>query len=173
MKKLLRIFVLLVMSFSLSGCSQQLKSSKIEDYDKYLAKVEYAKDYMPSVENCGEYSSVLATYKCTVFLFETYTVGLFLSYDQEEYQKQREEIALEYVFFTPDDEALQSDCDAAVKGYNIRLVKQEYMLTTEKMGLLIGFDDAKQKICYLYYYDFDLDVLDNLDGYVRQYFEMA
>ncbi len=173
MKKLLGILLLLVMAFSISGCSQQLKSSKIEDYNKYLAKVEYAKEYMPSVENCGEYSSVLATYKLTTFLFDTYTVGLFLSYDQEEYQKQREEIALEYVFFTPDDETLQSDCDAAVEGYDIRLVKQEYIQPTYKMGLLIGFDDSKQKICYLYYYDFDLDVLDNLDGYVRQYFEMA
>jgi len=33
-------------------------------------------------------------------------------------------------------------------------------------------NDAKQKICYLYYYDFDLDVLDNLYTFVKTYFTM-
>ena len=51
-------------------------------------------------------------------------------------------------------------------------VKQEYPLSTYKMGLLIGMNDQTQKICYLYYYDFDLDILDDLDLYVRTYFSM-
>ncbi|MBE7085121.1 MAG: hypothetical protein E7368_03605 [Clostridiales bacterium] len=141
-------------------------------YQEYLATAEYAEEYMPSVEECGNYSSAVATKKKSGFLFVTYTVGLFLSYNEEEYCRQKEEILANRVFFQADDEDLESDCSASVDGYKLRLVRQEYHYATYKMGLLIGVNDAKQKICYLYYYDFDLDVLDNLYTFVKTYFTM-
>ena len=174
MKKFLIVCILFVMTMSLCCCSLgQTKTSDVNEYPKYLSKVEYAEDYMPSMEQCGNYSSMLITYKKSGILFEIYTLGLFLSYNEDEYNQQKETILSSCEFFNPEDEELNSDCDALVDGYSIRLVKQEYPLDTYKMGVLIGLNDEKQKICYLYYYDFDLDILDDLDTYVKTYFNMA
>ena len=174
MKKFLSLFILLAMTISLSSCYYRgLKTVDTDEYNQYVVKVRYAEDYMPSIEQCGNYSSILATYKKkTVVFFEIYTVGLFLSYEEEEYYKQKKSILANCDFFNAEDEELASDHDAVIDGYNIQLVKQEYPLQTYKMGLLIGMDDSNKKICYLFYYDFDLDELDNLDSYVETYFNM-
>ena len=158
----------------LGSCTlKEEKTSNIDKYPEYLGQVAYAEEYMPNIEQCGNYSSMLATYKKSgVIIFVTDTVGLFLSYNEDEYYEQKEEMLSSFEFFYPEDEELESDCDAVVDGYNIHLVKQEYPLSTYKMGLLIGMNDQTQKICYLYYYDFDLDILDDLDLYVRTYFSM-
>lgn len=172
MKKALCILVIFAMTVSLSACISKTETENIDEYYEYLAKVRYAEDYMPGEDHCGHYSSIHATYKRTILMFETYTVGLFLSYDEAEYQKQIEVIQSNYVFFNTEEDELRSDHDATVDRYNIQLVKNEYPLETYKMGLLIGMDDTNQKICYLYYYDFDLDELDNLDEYIKSNFYM-
>ena len=174
MKKILSFCILFLMIMTLGSCTlKEEKTSSIDKYPEYLRQVAYAEDYMPSIEQCGNYSSMLATYKKSGdIFFITDTVGLFLSYNEDEYNEQKEEMLSSFEFFYPEDEELESDCDAVVDGYNIHLVKQEYPLSTYKMGLLIGMNDQMQKICYLYYYDFDLDILDDLDFYVRTYFSM-
>ena len=96
-----------------------------------------------------------------------------LTYDEAEYHKQIEAIQSNYVFFNTEEDELQSDPDALVDGYNIHLVKQEYPLETYKTGLLIGMDETNRKICYLFYYDFDLDELNNLDDYIESNFTMS
>lgn len=170
MKRLLGILLLLIMAFSLGAClAQQTRTSEIQEYTQYLAKVEYAEEFMPRIEACGRYSSFVATYKAVHGLFETYTVGLFLTYGEEEYREQKQAIESSYAFFCAEDEDLTSDCDGAVGNYMIRLVDGDYPLETYKMGLLIGTSDAERAICYLFYYDFDLDILDDLDAYVRSY----
>ena len=174
MKKLLLILLATVFLFSFVSCAMVSKeTSNSEKYEAYLSEVAYSKDYMPSIDQCGEYVTATATYKSrTILLFDTSTVGLFITYDDVEYQKQIERIASEYAFFSADDEALQSDCDAVVGEFSIRLVKTEYDLPTYKMGLLIGTDHANSRICYLYYYDFDLDVLDDLEEFIYDYFRI-
>ena len=171
MKKFLNVFVLLLIVIIFSSCSlRQKATSDITQYNIYRAKVQYAEEYMPKIEQCGNYCSMRSTYKQSGFLFITDTIGLFLSYQEEEYQQQKEAILFSYDFFHPEDEDLSSDCEASVAGYTILLAKEEYPLDTYKMGLLIGINDTQQKICYLYYYDFDLDVLDDLDEYIKMYF---
>ena len=128
---------------------------------------------MPPVEQWGNYSSATMTYAHENFvIFDTYTVGLFLSYSEDEYSRQKENILASYVFFEQSDEELSSDCDAVWGGYTIRLVKREYPQETYRTGLLIGIDDSACKICYLFYFDFDLDVLDDLDAYLKEFFYM-
>ena len=172
MKKILSFFLLIVTVFSLSSCAaKKLKTTKEAEYEEYLSKVEYAESYMPGLEQCGNYSSMNATYKHEYLLFfDVYTVGLFLSFDKSEYEIHKNDILSRYKFFTPDDESLKSDCDATIKNYNIQLVNDEYEYSTIKMGLLIGMDDTDCKICYLFYYDFELDVMANLDAYIEDFF---
>ena len=62
MKKVLSVLVLIAVSISLSSCSvKKIKTTELNEYDEYLSKVEYAEDYMPSLEQCGNYSSFFAT----------------------------------------------------------------------------------------------------------------
>ena len=171
MKRFLGIITLVAMIFSLISCGSKTSiSSNAEDYKVYLDKVEYAKDYMPSIASCGNFLSVVSTYKKTVIFFDVYTLGLFLSYDEEEYNKQKEHIIQNYTF--SDESESKSDSLAKVNGYIIKLVEEDYPLETYKMGFLIGTDDNNHRIGYMYYYDFDLDVLDDLDSYVESYFEI-
>lgn len=172
MKKVLSISVLIVMLLSLSSCTRRKQKTTDEaEYENYLSKVEYSEDYMPSMAWCGNYSSATATYKHEYLIFfDVYTVGLFLSYNEYEYNSQKNAILSDYKFFSVGDESLDSDCDATIEDYNIQLVKDEYEYSTMKMGLLIGLDDTNYKICYLFYYDFDLDSLDDLDSYIEDFF---
>ena len=39
-----------------------------------------------------------------------------------------------------------------------------------KFGILIGTNTAENKICYLYFCDPELDIIDNLDEYIKEYF---
>ena len=82
MKKTLCILVIFALTISLSACISKRETQNIDEYYEYLVKVRYAEDYMPGKENCGNYSSIYATYKRTFAIFETFTVGLFLSYDE-------------------------------------------------------------------------------------------
>lgn len=176
MKKFISLLIVAAAILSLlSSCSirrESVKLEKAEDmgkYEEYLAKVEYAADYMPQPNECGDYTSATVTYKKKLMLlFESYSVGLFLSYDNAEYNKQKELILADYNFLTSD--SAESDPDASVGGYSIRLADKEYPLQTYKMGLLVGINDSENKICYLFYYDLDLDVLDDLDSYVEEFF---
>lgn len=174
MKRLSLTLLAAIMVLSFTACAiVSKKTSDVEKYHAYLSQVVYSQEYMPSIDQCGEYINVSATYKrLSMFLFETNTVGLFVTYDDTEYQKQIERISSQYSFYLVDDEALESDCDAVVGDYSIRLVKAEYDLPTYKTGLLIGTDDKNCRICYLYYYDFDLDVLDDLEEFINDSFRI-
>ena len=171
MKRILALLLLLATALSLTSCAiRQRKTEDEGEYEEYLGRVEYADVYMPPLALCGEYSAFCATYKYRfVVMFETYTVGLFLSYGEDEYEAQKAAVLSRYEFFDAEDETLVSDPDATAEGYHFRLVKQDYPLETYKVGLLIGTDDADRRICYLYYYDCDLDVLNNLDVYIREH----
>lgn len=172
MKKIICVFMLICLLFSLTSCAPQRTMTKnLNKYDKYLSKVEYSQAYMPSIELLGEYSEATITYKYKYLVFfETYTVGVFLSYDDTNYSKQKEAILSDYEFFTTQDEKVGSDWEAFLDNYHIRLVKEDYKYSTRQMGLLIGMDDTNCKICYLFYYDFDLDELKDLDSYIQKYF---
>ena len=172
MKKIVGVIILLATALSLSACSvKQAKSSDPKAYGEYLCRVPYAEDYMPTEEQLGDYSSLQMTYRHRwLLIFDNDAMGLFVSYQEEAYDAQKEEILSGYPFASGEDGESASDAEATVGGYHIRLVQQDYPLETYKMGLLIGLDDENQKICYLFYYDPDLDVLHDLESYVKENF---
>ncbi len=172
MKKFICILMTLSLLLCCTGCiSYNNHTSDLEEYSDYLGKVHLSEQHMPTLEEVGEYSDIEITYNFDfVLMFETNTVGLFLSYDEAEYAVQKNRISSNYEFFSPDDEDLESDCDASVNGYDINLVRADYEYDTYKTGLLIGTDDENCRICYLFYLDTDLDVLDDLDSYIEEHF---
>lgn len=170
----MRKFTLFVLIFSvllmITGCTPKQQTNDISQYNNYLQEVTYADSYMPTESEFGAYSSIQITNQRTIIIpFETDVIGVFLSYNESDYQTQKAYISSHYSFYQPGEEGLVTDPDADINGYHIRLVKEDYDLPTCKMGLLIGTDDAAQKICYLFYYDPDLDTLSDLDDFVADY----
>ena len=171
MKKILCVLIACVIALSLCSCSShRIETDDPDAYIKYVDDTVGAEDCMPALGECGDYSSFSTTRKRISFIFLTETVGLFLSYDEEEYHRQKEKILSEYEFFQKGDEDLASDPDASVGGYDIRLVKREYPYDTRKNGLLIGVNDTERKLCYLFYSDYDMDRIEDLDDYIDECF---
>lgn len=174
MKKAFCLILAICCLLTLAGCTSKKQTDDISKYSDYLAQVYHSELYMPASSTLGTYSDIHLTSQRTIIaIFQTDTVGLFLSYDEDNYKSQKECILENYTFYLADDPGLESDPDACIDGYDIKLVKATYDLPTHKMGLLIGINDSECKICYLYYYDFDLDILDDLDHYIASYFTMA
>ena len=59
-------------SFLLTACSEKFASNDEKDYYDYIEKVVGAGEFMPSLDDVGEYTSFDATYKHsrTAFLYE-------------------------------------------------------------------------------------------------------
>ena len=177
MKKISLLLALCIMlTFSLTACSEKYVSTEAGDYAEYLGKVVGADEYMPKLVDMGQYTSFEATYKhsVTALMFELDTVGLFLTYeDKDEFQLAVDNLTYDHLFYEeyPDEE--KTDYLAEAGGYSIRMVKEEYELEVYKSSLLIGIDEEKQKICYLFYYDFGMDILEDLDSYVSEHFYLS
>ncbi len=176
MKKISLLLALCIMAtFLLTACSEKFVSSEEIDYSEYIEKVAGAGSFMPTLDQVGNYSSFKATYKHsrTALMYELDTVGLFLTYDDaDDFAEAVENLSYEHLFYEghPDEE--KTDHLAKVKGYDIKMVKEEYELEVYKSAFLIGVNEEKQKICYLFYYDFDMDSLSDLDSYIDEHFYM-
>lgn len=174
MKKISLLLALcIVVSMVLTACSEKFFSTDEADYYDYIEKVTGAEKYMPSLTALEDYSSFAATYKHsrTALLYELDTVGLFLSFDDEEvFQDAVDVLAYDHTFYEkyPDEE--KTDFKAEVDGYVINMVKEEYELSVYQSAFLIGVNMEEMKICYLYYYDYEMDVLDDLDSYIDEHF---
>ncbi|MBE6587648.1 MAG: hypothetical protein E7647_04445 [Ruminococcaceae bacterium] len=174
MKKISLLLALcMLVTAMLTACSDKYASSEADDYQEYLELVLNSKSFMPVLDDLGEYTSFEATYKHsrTAILYQLDTVGLFVTYeDADEFEYCLEELESDYRFFEdyPDEGETDYLCEAG--GYSIRMVDAEYELEVYKSAMLIGVDEEKQKICYLFYYDPDMDVLGDLDGYVKEHF---
>lgn len=176
-KKLSLLAVFFIMLAFLSSCvtMSQMTSGGEGEYADYLAKVTYSKDHMPSVESLGAYTDLQITYKYTqdfaiIVLFETHSVGVFVSYDEDGFGEQTEYISKNYSFFESNPDENGTDHFATIAGYEITMVDAEYEFEIYKSCLLIGVNETEKKICYLFYYDFDRDSLTDLDGYIKETF---
>lgn len=159
----------------LCACTDEYASSDAGEYKYYLSKTLGADKYMPDpyAELLGEYASLEATYKHsrTAVLYELDTVGLFLTYgDADSFGAAVEALRSEFSFYEkyPDEE--KTDFSASVNNYDIVMVEAEYELEVYQSAFLVGVNEEEMKICYLFYYDFEMDSLSDLDGYIEEHF---
>ena len=174
MKKISLLLALCIaVTMLLTSCGEKFFSTDEDDYYEYLEKVTGAAKLMPLLTDVGEYSSFEATYKHsrTALLYELDTVGLFLTFEDEEaFLDAVEDLSYEHVFYEKYPDEQKTDFEAEVDGYVIKMVKEEYELSVYQSAYLIGVNEEAKKICYLYYYDFDMDVLEDLDSYIDEHF---
>ena len=191
MKKVVLVIILSV-CLLFSGCKYSKGTSDYNTYRKYMNKAsslvnidhaEYSKELMPSLDTMGNFNKMYATFKHTGIIWQTNTVGLFLEYDKADYDNQVKYIDENYVFFENNHNMQHVDIYAETDGYIIKMVDREDYIydlygnilsphEPENFGVLIGTNDSENKICYLYFCDPDLGILDDLDSYIQNNFYM-
>ena len=170
----------------LSGCDNT--RSGVKNYDTFIEKVTYAETFMPALEDVGAYEHADAYYRYIFrLMFESRSVNLTLTYSAENYEQQKQAALAGYQF----DEIVESEqhlhkpsCakDCAVlydtvsnyctyRTYTIYVVSPsdlnpDYRVLIPKYFGMIGFSDTNHKICYLYYYDYDLDILGDMTEFL-------
>ena len=179
MKRILALVI--VLSFFLTGCNIREKAEfdinireKVEtDIDKYESicnEVENASVLMPDLDEIGDYNEVKFTYKiyCYSFFigFVSDGIGLWAQYDESDYEEEKERVLSSYEFLEEpiiDSRGLYElpVTEFAYKGYDTKIVPDEDYIDFGacKSFLMIGFNDNEYAICYLYYYDIDIDYL--------------
>ena len=168
----LLISLILTICITFSGCYLKNVTSDINNYDNYLDKVYSSSDYMPTIENMGNYSEIKITNKNNFgyIMFDFQTVGVFLTYDDTEYEKQLKYISENYSFY---EESPNENCiefTAKIDGYDIRMEKDVSLDMVYKNCLFIGTNDDENKICYMYFYDSERDKIPNLVSFIEESF---
>ncbi|MBQ8605928.1 MAG: hypothetical protein IJ408_04255 [Clostridia bacterium] len=188
------LILLLIVCLLFSGCNYPKKTNDYNEYMNYVYDVHRALEYMPTLNELGDYTKITATRNTTnnfVIFADTVTIALFLEYDEDAYNKQLEYINENYSFFEESPDLNYLDIDAKVNGYDIKTVIDETALQyidpysysygkddtwyhdVVQTALMIGFNDVDNKICYLYRSNTSLDVLDDLESHIKECFYMV
>ena len=152
------------------GYNANDSTEDLSQYGAYLDCVLSSRDFMPAPEDCGPYQKEkLSKREHLQYIFDYYSVCLFLQYDEEEYERQVEQIEKDYRFFQEPTYDLH-EVTASIGGYEVRVVEPgDPIMPPVKGCLLIGFNDELHAIMYAYYDDIERDYISDLDKALKEY----
>lgn len=152
----------------------------LAEYESYRSKIKYAEEGLPSLNEIADYKEAIFGYRHVVHSyvmgFESYGLSLFADYDASQYASAKEFAESRYSFITAP--IIQDDGDYtfpvaefSYKGYEFKIAytsasvyhslnsddKKEHIYP--KSFTMVGFDNENNSLAFLYYYDFDLDLL--------------
>ena len=142
----------------------------IDQYEQDLAETANAAHFMPELDTLGGYTEVKYTYtvKCysTLAGFYSDALALFVTYDETQYDKEKEEVLSKYTFLEApvmrsSDTYTLPVTEFEYRGCSFKVVPDEEYIDYSacKSFMLIGFNDESSRIVYMYYYDFDIDYI--------------
>ena len=178
MKKFWKIMLIIVLVpvLLLGGCYYLLVGTServytnLNNYEKDLQAIKNAANFMPSLDSLTGYENIEYTYKVTCYShlagFYSDAYALFVTYDDAQYEAKKQEALGSYEFLQEpikrsDDTYELPVAEFAYKDYTMKVVPDEDYIDfcACKSFLLLGFNDHKRTIAYLYYYDFDIDYI--------------
>ena len=192
---LLCVILAAALMFSLFGCEAPLGQRTSHDLKIYQRIAgEHAllpsMDELPTADEGQPYDvdAVFTYYHMDYIIFQSDAYTLIVHYDPEryDYDAERKRVEEKYVFRTTAvyygvgphtlDPAFELD------GFSFHLLDEEYythdsnpMLLPEirmevpKYMYFVGFNDEEKKIAYIYFEDFDLDVIDSFEEFLPEY----
>ena len=175
MKKLTAFLLIFVIICSLSSCAMPEMidvtaigypsyGSDLDKYEKKLAKIEYAYNFLPLQSELSGYTDARYSYQYTsMLLFESKAIALFVEYPIEIYEKKKAEVFSSYEFLEKTEKSseyyLTPPAEFTYEGYAFKTALEiEYGESHCKSFAFIGSNDEKCRIAYCYFYDFDLDL---------------
>lgn len=175
------LIILLISSLFLFSCSKNYSSNKEEDYEKYLNEVIESQLYMPRLENLGVYESIYISRRTRNddFFDSTETISLIVQYDESNYDIAINNLENKYEYISKELENYK-DFEANIKNFYFRVdLKSLYKMTSypsndivlyPKHSLIIGINKAENKIAYLFYWDIEINHMDDLDKFIEKNF---
>lgn len=167
--------------FFLSSCSKKYSSSFEEDYKKYIREVANAELYMPQLDELGNYKSFLAGRRTNndMFIDTTETISLIVHYCEEDFDFVVSQLEYKYEFISSSLENYL-DYEAEVNNYYFRVDSNSLcemvsypsgeIVFYPKCSLIIGINRIENKIAYLYYWDIEIQEMDDLDKFIEDKF---
>ena len=71
----------------------------IDKYEKNRAKIEYASEFMPHLDDITDYEDISCSYQhTTMILFESNSIALFVEYPSELYEEKKAQALSSYEF---------------------------------------------------------------------------
>ncbi len=197
MRKVLAVFLCLIMLFALTSCGKVKRiepfvwgfsNDNIDNYEKNRTEIEYASDYLPSLDELNGYTAISYSYQHTqMVFFDIYSVALFVEYPADIYEEKKLEVLSSYAFL---EETKISKDGESYQSAPARFEYGEYAFQTSvnsnvgiytnsscKSFAFIGVNDDKNRIAYCYTYDFDLDTFGSIERYeseqdmIKQYID--
>ena len=164
------LFFIIILCQAYFGFNDDSSTEDLSEYQAYLDCVLSSQDSMPALEECGAYQKAkLSKREHLQYIFDYYSVCLFLQYDEEEYERQVEQIEKDYRFFQEPTYDLH-EVTASIGGYEVRVVEPgDPIMPPVKGCLLIGFNDELHAIMYAYYDDIERDYISDLDKALKEY----
>lgn len=164
------VLFLIIVCEAYFGFNDDYSTDDLGEYEAYLDFPLSAREFMPELNDCGEYQKAgLSKRERVQFIFGHHSVCLFLRYCEDEYARQKDQIEENYSFYEKPDTVFR-DISGSIGGYRVRMITTDDSYSDVKEGKFIGFNDDTNTILYAYYYDDDLDYIDNLDKTLKEYF---
>lgn len=141
----------------------------ISKYETYRQELNYAVDFMPALDELGQFEELRFGYQETQeFIFCPKTMSLTVEYDAEDYEAMKQQMLADYDFI--DAPIVDTDSDILLddsfthQGYLFHAVHtQEAMYRACKYFGLLGLNDEQHCIAWLYYDDADRDYIAQAD----------
>ena len=178
-KILLAVFVLLAFVVSslisrVSGTFEAMTYKSDNEIQDSYTDVCKAFDNMPELDELGNYTKAehYDYFSSTFGIFTCDADTLIVSYDSEEYQKQKESLDNKYVFQEAEMTALEYSCmpSATINAYSFRTlsIDKEYESEIDypKKLIFIATNDQDCSISYTAFYDDDLDYIESLEDFL-------
>lgn len=157
------------------SCSASKKIlSNIDDYDEYISEVNGAETFMPLISEIGLYESIHVYFYTVDFVFVSQSLNLIVTYNENDYLEIKNGMDAKYKFIKEPiiigkDTYIIPTVDTTVNGFYIRVVEDESFIYPKKFGM-IGVSDSTFQVCYMFYYDWDYDVISNMSDFVNNNF---
>lgn len=160
------IAVLVVCVFAL-GMYALFGSVTSHNIERYINLTE-ENNFLPKLDELGEYEDYYFKYyhKNNLFIFSSDAYTLKVSYDAENYEKEKERLEQKYVYRTEPwrnwGGEKAKEAQFQIDTFDMKILSElEYdQLHYPKRLAFVGTSDKNQEIAYVYYYDSELDYID-------------
>lgn len=164
-KYMIVLLLPLVLLLSSCGWDKSQTLTNLDDYDVYLSHLKNSSDFMPKLDAIeNELSIDVIYFHNRTFLVDEKTINLIVTYDVSNYESEKDKILQQNDFLMEPAKKHSLYVIPVVEfeynEYTIKVVEHDSFVYPNWFGM-IGYSDSKKKICYLYYYDIELDSVPN------------
>lgn len=130
------------------------------DINKY-AELVSEQNALPKLDELGKYDSIyFKYYHNNMLIFESDAYVLKLSYDDDNYQKEKNKLSQKYIYQTEPLSYIGNTKEPTFQtdSFDFKVLDvNKYDLFYPKELIFIGTSDKSKQIAYVYFYDFDID----------------